>query len=547
MKISLGQLDLEALKNYLKIVHGFRTVNDPSGDTEHVDGIPSNFIAKISTVEDPDVQELLGRNTVDNAMNLIKIKEDKTIEVISSDNVLTEEEGRKLQETAVQASKNTSDDMRSLRNEMYHLKREMIRSGSIPDDPVYDGFIDPFIDGKELYSKDPLSITDNIMIDHVAISGGDINSYNEEQYAVLINQGELSSIERIVKNEASILYFENKIGAIDEIYKSFGLYNNGMFIFASEGTRMASNLEQINMIYKDGPDRVKVAELNQENGVVGFASTIIVPAELDGNYLKEVSLSLRKIGSPGSCYLELYDYDINNLYGEPIAMSNYLSAGKASDVWSTYKFSFDDEQLLEKGHIYLLLIKASATNRQNMWYVGGFAEQCNNGVHLDTFLYTTDSKFQPEGPDLVTNQVHDMFIGLYTTETKELELNYSQRGIYTGSFDLEHNEASRVRVSFNPRQSNKYYKVVVKGITVNEELQQGTQLNDPKVFNHTTKANGEQSAPEYVYDFAFDKPVNFIEFQIIFDSPDPVGEQNYEALFAVVVSTDNAYIEEANE
>ena len=37
MAISLGQLDLEALKNYLKIVQGFRTVDDKSGDTEFVD------------------------------------------------------------------------------------------------------------------------------------------------------------------------------------------------------------------------------------------------------------------------------------------------------------------------------------------------------------------------------------------------------------------------------------------------------------------------------------------------------------------------------
>ena len=517
MKISLGQLDLEALKNYLKIVQGFRTVNDPSGDTEHVGGIPSEFIAKVADAGDPEVQELLGRNTVDNAMNLVKIKEDKTLEFISSDNVLTEEEGRKLQETAIQASKNTSDDMRSLRNEMYHLKRDMIRSGAMPYDPVYDGFIDPFESGMELYSKDPLTITDEVVIDHVTVSGGDINSYDKDQYAVLMNQGELSSIERIIENNASILQFENKISTIDEIQKSFGVYDNGRFVFASEGTRIDSNLEQVNMIYKDGPDRVKVAELNQENGVVGFASTIIVPAELDGNYLKEISLSLRKIGDPGSCYLELYNYDINNLYGDPIAMSNYLSAGKVSDIWSTYKFSFDNEQLLEKGHIYLLLIKASATNRQNMWYVGGFAEQCNHSIHQDTFLYTTDSNFQPEGPDLVTNQVHDMFMGLYTTETKELELNYSQRGIYTGAFDLEHNQASRVRVSFNPRQSNQNYKVVVKGKTINEKVQHGKLLDNAKVFNHTTWANGEQSAPEYVYDFAFDEPVNFIEFQIVFD------------------------------
>lgn len=546
MKISLGQLDLEALKNYLKIVQGFRTVNDPSGDTEHVDGIPSNFIAKITTVEDPEVQELLGRNTVDNAMNLVRIKEDNTLEIISSENILTEQEGQKLQDTAIAASKNTSDDMRSLRNEMYHLKRDMIRTGSMAYDPVYDGFIDPFLNGLELCSRDPLTV-ESTEIDSANISEGDISGYDVNQYAVLMAQGQLSSIERITNKLGLNLEFQNKISNINEIQKTFGLYDKGKFVFASDGSGMISNLAQMNMIYKDGPDRVKVAELNQENGVVGFASTIVVPAELDENYLREISLSLRKIGNPGSCYLELYDYNVNNLYGDPVAVSNYLSAGKASDVWTTYKFTFDNEQLLEKGHIYLLLIKSSSTNRQNMWYVGGFAEQCNNSIHQDTFLYTTDSKFQKEGPDLVTNQVYDMFMGLYTTETKQLALNYSQRGIYTGSFELEHNEASRVRVSFNPRLSNQYYKVVVKGKTKSEELVNGMQITDAKVFNHITWANGEQSAPEYVYDFAFDKAVNFVEFQIVFDNPNPVGEQNHEALFAVVVSTDNAYIKEADK
>ena len=546
MKISLGQLDLEALKNYLKIVQGFRTVSDPSGDTENVAGIPSDLIAVIADVEDSEVQSLLGRSTVNNAMNLVRVKEDKTIEVISSEDILTEQEGQELQDTAIAASKNTSDDMRSLRNEMYHLKRDMIRTGSMAYDPVYDGFIDPFLNGLELCSRDPLTV-ESTEIDSANISGGDIDSYDVNQYAVLMAQGNLSSIERITNKTGLNLEFQNKINNINEIQKSYGLYDKGKFIFASDGTGVVSNLSQMNMIYKDGPDRVKVAELNQENRVAGFASTIVVPAELDENYLREISLSLRKIGNPGSCYLELYDYNVSNLYGDPIAVSNYLSAGKASDVWATYKFTFDNEQLLEKGHIYLLLIKASATNRQNMWYVGGFAEQCNNSIHQDTFLYTTESKFQKEGPDLITNQVYDMFMGLYTTETKQLELNYSQRGIYTGAFDLEHNEASRVRISFNPRLSNQFYKVIVKGKTKNEELINGEQLGDAKIFNHITWANGEQSAPEYVYDFAFNKAVNTIEFQIIFDNPNPVGENNYEALFAVVVSTDNAYIKEANK
>ena len=277
MKISLGQLDLEALKNYLKIVQGFRTVSDPSGDTENVAGIPSDLIAVIADVEDSEVQSLLGRSTVNNAMNLVRVKEDKTIEVISSEDILTEQEGQELQDTAIAASKNTSDDMRSLRNEMYHLKRDMIRTGSMAYDPVYDGFIDPFLNGLELCSRDPLTV-ESTEIDSANISGGDIDSYDVNQYAVLMAQGNLSSIERITNKTGLNLEFQNKINNINEIQKSYGLYDKGKFIFASDGTGVVSNLSQMNMIYKDGPDRVKVAELNQENRVAGQTSKAWKPA-----------------------------------------------------------------------------------------------------------------------------------------------------------------------------------------------------------------------------------------------------------------------------
>ena len=62
MTISLGQLDLEALKNYLKIVQGFRTVNDAAGDTEAVNGTPSKYLAKVADtlIHDEDLYEMYG-------------------------------------------------------------------------------------------------------------------------------------------------------------------------------------------------------------------------------------------------------------------------------------------------------------------------------------------------------------------------------------------------------------------------------------------------------------------------------------------------------
>ena len=126
MSISLGQLDLEALKNYLKIVHGFRTVDDLSGDTEKVDGELAKNIA-IVALDETGQNHYYDRNTVENARNLMRLNADGQPEFISADGVLTDEEGQQLKNSAISAANSTADDMRSLRNEMYHLKLDMIK------------------------------------------------------------------------------------------------------------------------------------------------------------------------------------------------------------------------------------------------------------------------------------------------------------------------------------------------------------------------------------------------------------------------------------
>ena len=75
MSISLGQLDLEALKNYLKIVHGFRTVDDLSGDTEKVGGELAKNIALVA-LDETGQNHYYDRNTVENARNLIRLNAD---------------------------------------------------------------------------------------------------------------------------------------------------------------------------------------------------------------------------------------------------------------------------------------------------------------------------------------------------------------------------------------------------------------------------------------------------------------------------------------
>ena len=321
------------------------------------------------------------------------------------------------------------------------------------------------------------------------------------------------------------------------------------------------------MIYKDGPSRIKVFELNNPEYIIGFCTTIEVPAELDENFLNAIGLSLRAVGKPyGQIWCELYHYNSENIYNpsEVIASSEFLNSDTIKTEWKTHKFFFRDSDIkLESGHKYLLMIKGTVSDPNNVWCIGGFEEDCNMEVHKDTFIYRQgDVTLEPIAPVTNTNKVYDAFISLYTTETQQITLNYSRYGAYTGTFQLEHAEASRVRISFNPNTNkipaedffsniDNYYTVSVKGQTLEGEYVDG-EFEGKKELSHVVISNGEVSANEFVYDFVFKKigiddivrPVSVvkIEFQIMYHSPDPVSNERHGSLFSVVVSTDNAYL-----
>ena len=336
MAISLGQIDLEALKNYLKIVQGFRTIEDPSGDTELVDGISSKKIAiaaldeagNLLIQQEDEKGNQIGRTVVNNALNLVRMNQEGQIEFIKASDVLTMSEGEELKDNALAASQHTAEDMRALRNEMYHLKLDMIKSGSVQYDNVYNGYIDPFISmmSEQVYEVAPVMLEG---IDgNVPVASGDtIQLYQAGQYVMLTGDGIVAGLDKLLNDSGSLTLEKAQFTRQpDQMRKTFGMYHNGKFVFASDGTMTVDTGNVMNMIYKDGAERVSIVELNESISQKGFVSTIIIPAELDNTYLKTISLSLRVEGAPGVCYCELYDYSTldksqNRIFGEPIASS----------------------------------------------------------------------------------------------------------------------------------------------------------------------------------------------------------------------------------
>lgn len=572
MAISLGQLDLEALKNYLKIVQGFRTVNDPAMDTEYVDGVAANFIAIASLINNELLKDENGkprRDVVNHALNVLRLDENGKQTIINANDLLTLQQGEGFLEDAIDASENTAEDMRQLRNEMYHLKTKMIRSGSVTYDQVYNGWIDPFIH----YIEDEDAMDGRFTKDTLTLeglqSGGDITPvgltpklYNAGQFAVLLSEGNAAYANEISSVDESTIYFKDGSFFLDKIpdtiQKSYGMYHNGQFVFANDVSNILTTENSVNMIYKDGASRVKILEFNETEDIYGFGTMIEAPAELDENYLNAIGISLRAIGKPGQIWCELYHYNDEAVYDPEyiIATSEFKNSDTITTDWKTHKFFFRDTAVrLESGHKYLLLIKATGTFADNVFCLGGFKEICNTAAHQDTFLHHDNAMLERVLPDLTTNEIYDAFVSLYTTESQQVVLNYSRYGIYTGTFELENAQASRVRVSFNPnlngRQNNpelfkieEYYSVNAIGFDKSGAIVYGVPDGTVKKYSHVVVSNNEVSADEYAYDFIFGTAVTKIEFQIMYHSPDVVDENKHGSLFSVVVSTDNAYIKE---
>ena len=145
-KISLGQLDLQALQQYLEIVSGFRKKDDKAIDVQYVgsylhptvDGDDDPVEAEYSPVEanqvamaaldengkpiivtDGDGVILIPeRQTVVNSLMLDGVPANEFLKRIESDSILTD---------VNQATYNISDDIRNLKHELYQLKNQLLK------------------------------------------------------------------------------------------------------------------------------------------------------------------------------------------------------------------------------------------------------------------------------------------------------------------------------------------------------------------------------------------------------------------------------------
>ena len=584
MTINLSQLDLKALKNYLKIVYGFRTEDDPSGDTVAVDGTPSNFIANASLIKDAEGKDKLqhSRNLVDMAKGLvqfdeegnIKTLEDGSLDLLDANKLMTDQEGLDFAKNASTTALNVAEDMRVLRNEMYHMKRDMMVTGNLaPTTKVYNGLVDPFKAALPLYKNDTQSI--EIVSKDGVVQTKDLGDFTPDQYVLLFNSA--NDKHPIARQIIDVNNTDIDVGEFfmdyspDTVDKTYGVYRNGMFFFGKEdNVRDLDAGNSVHAILKDGSERICVGELNLDKNVLGYATTFTVPASLDNTYLRQLDLILAVNGNPGNIHLEIYPYNEAGVYdpnSEQCIMSEELQSGKAFSVFRTYPFLLSKDILLSSNITYVVLIKAKGTSSGNIWKIGGFREACSAEYHQDTYWIGSDGSIAPEYPD-ASGYLPDAYIGIGAVRSLETKYIPAKAGAYSSSFILEESDATRVRITFNPvkdynpKDDKKEFpfKLYVRGrkaqditnldgINPSENpWRAATLVNGAGVIDHRVYANGMLSGKQLVWDFEFKDAtgqvfsVTEIEFQIVFDTEYEVGIDTYEGLMSLVVSTDNGSI-----
>ena len=144
--ISLANLPVDDIFNYLTIVKGVSVKEESAVDTDYVHGIEADKIAKAAT--DINGELVKDRDTVLNALQLNGVGADK---------YLLKDESTTLLGDTYQVSTILSNELKEMRDELYQLKSELAKQGYIKQNPVYDGFYDAFRAGEIKYYDEQIS------------------------------------------------------------------------------------------------------------------------------------------------------------------------------------------------------------------------------------------------------------------------------------------------------------------------------------------------------------------------------------------------------
>lgn len=463
-KISLGQLDLLALQQYLEIVVGFRkkddkaidvtnvgtyihpTVDDTDDATEvETSPVLANQVAMaalddsgfpIAITNNEGVIVIPERNTVMNSLMLNGVPGEEYLKRVESDSILTDVNN---------ATYNISDDIRNIKDELYQLKNQLIKAGSIKDPNVYNGYIDAFMENRNTHTVNTGVIVESVSGKTVVVQS--IGNLRIGDIVVLENNEEynIQKISSLGFNEFDVdLEWEGSSGPVvahqgSFVRKSLGISKNGKFVFGCKPQNGRVSTKEVQYIVKDGIERVKVFELDHAGH--GYGTEITIPASLQDNVISKIEVSLAIKGNPGEIQGVFWKYDEDMLaYIKTDYRTRGISPLEASGWFNNFEADLVTEMPVVPGERYILILECTSGSIDDKWFIGGFIEDdCLDDVHNDSYI-------QSNGLLYKSVEDKDMFLILNTKKMEESEIKRLPFGLYTCDFDVYHSQANRIRV-----------------------------------------------------------------------------------------------------
>lgn len=480
--MSPAMLPLNEIGQYLEKVYGFRKLTDASNDTINVGGIKSELIAKAAT--DPETGELKqDRDTVKNALQLGGIDASKYITAEGASGILSD---------TYAVSVNSGDEIKNLRDELYQIKAELAKAGMIKNTECYNGFIDAFKEGNEKYIHEAITVTNSDMSNNQTsyITVEDSSEFIAGEYIVIgTSEPQITKVQDVASSNRINLTstIAGPIPSGTQIYKSYGSYNNGAFVFGKKKDVSVSSQEKYIILNDDAQPMLLTKKYTPNSG---YCAQINIPSTAKGA-IRRIGVQVKRTGFPGA--LKCYIIDPTNTNtdiltmatiqqlkedGKIIGESDLLYPSQANQAFNELFFNFSSTVILEKANYMFLFVQIDA-DTNNYWELRGLRGQENIDLQTNSKLYSFDDGVGLRAED------GDLYLVVVTSEVLLDNLEYSKQGLYSCTTKLSNlSKATRVRTELKINREGRF-KVINNPNTLvpNNERPLNTYNEDNKSYS----------------------------------------------------------------
>ena len=337
----------------------------------------------------------------------------------------------------------------------------------IKNTDCYNGFIDAFKTGNEKYLKNAITVisTDMSSVSNGYIAVEDTSEFIAGEYIVInTNEPQIVKVQDVASatrlNLASNVTGPNASGT--EIFKAYGCYNNGAFVFGSQRDLSISSKERYIILNDDAQPLLLTKKYTPNSG---YAAQINIPSTARGA-VKKVGVQAKVTGHPGGLKCYVIDptnntTDITALStieqlkqdGKIIGESNLLYSSEATGAFNEMYFEFSNPIILEISNYMFLFVQIDA-DTNNYWELRGLRGENNMDLQTNSKLYSFS-----EGAGLKIED-GDLYIVVVTSEVLLNQMEYSKQGLYSANFKLSNlTKATRVRVELKVNREGRF-KVV---------------------------------------------------------------------------------------